>query len=72
MFVFNKHIIDTGLNSVHLESSGMCYKMQSLFNRHILKVAGCVEDSQRILDNNSASGLAEAIAKAWELYGSKR
>lgn len=46
--------------------------MQSVFNRHILKVAGCVEESQRILDNNSAAGLAEAIAKAWELYGSKR
>uniref|UniRef100_A0A674P7W6 Glutathione synthetase n=1 Tax=Takifugu rubripes TaxID=31033 RepID=A0A674P7W6_TAKRU len=41
-------------------------------HRHILKVAGCVEESQRILDNNSAAGLAEAIAKAWELYGSKR
>lgn len=46
--------------------------MQSLFNRHILKVAGYMEESQRILDNDCASGLAEAIAKAWELYGSKR
>lgn len=44
----------------------------TLSNRHILKVAGCLEESKRILDNNSASGLAKAIAKAWEVYGSKR
>lgn len=41
-------------------------------HRHILKVAGRLEDSQRILDNNPAVGLASAIAKAWELYGSER
>lgn len=41
-------------------------------HRHILNVAGRQEESQRILDNNSAAGLARAIAKAWELYGSKR
>ncbi|XP_018530873.1 glutathione synthetase [Lates calcarifer] len=41
-------------------------------HRHILKVAGQLEESQRILDNNPAAGLAGAIAKAWELYGSER
>ncbi|XP_071331656.1 glutathione synthetase-like [Trachinotus anak] len=41
-------------------------------HRHILKVAGRLEESQRILDNNPAIGLAGAVAKAWELYGSKR
>ncbi|XP_059188474.1 glutathione synthetase-like [Centropristis striata] len=41
-------------------------------HRHVLKVAGQLEDSQRILDNNPAVGLARAIAKAWELYGSER
>ncbi|XP_041859049.1 glutathione synthetase [Melanotaenia boesemani] len=41
-------------------------------HRHILKVAGRFEESQRILDNNPAIGLARAAAKAWELYGSER
>lgn len=41
-------------------------------HRHILKVAGRLEESQRILDNNPAAGLARAIAKAWDLYGSER
>uniref|UniRef100_A0A3Q4BWZ8 Glutathione synthetase n=1 Tax=Mola mola TaxID=94237 RepID=A0A3Q4BWZ8_MOLML len=41
-------------------------------HRHILKVAGRLEDSHRILDNNPAAGLARAVAKAWELYGSER
>lgn len=41
-------------------------------HRHILKVAGRVEESEAILDNNPAAGLAKAIAKAWELYGSEK
>lgn len=41
-------------------------------HRTILKVAGLLEDSQRIPDNNPAAGLAGAVAKAWELYGSER
>lgn len=41
-------------------------------HRHILKVAGRLEESKRILDNNPAAGLARAVAKAWELYGSDR
>ncbi|KAM9350570.1 glutathione synthetase-like [Symphorus nematophorus] len=41
-------------------------------HRHILKVAGRLEECQRIPDNNPAAGLARAVAKAWELYGSER
>lgn len=41
-------------------------------HRHVLKVAGRLEESQRVLDNNPAAGLARAIATAWELYGSDR
>uniref|UniRef100_A0A8C4F0P4 Glutathione synthetase n=1 Tax=Dicentrarchus labrax TaxID=13489 RepID=A0A8C4F0P4_DICLA len=40
-------------------------------HRHVLKVAGRLEESQNILDNNPAAGLARAVAKAWELYGSE-
>lgn len=49
--------------------------LQVLFivpHRQILKMAGRLEESQRILDNNPAAGLARAVAKAWELYGSER
>lgn len=41
-------------------------------HRHVLKVAGKLEESQQILDNNPATGLARAVAKAWDLYGSER
>lgn len=41
-------------------------------HRHILRVAGRLQESQSILDNNPAAGLARAVAKAWELYGSDR
>ncbi|XP_042265730.1 glutathione synthetase isoform X1 [Thunnus maccoyii] len=41
-------------------------------HRHILKVAGWQEKSQCIPDNSPAAGQARAVAKAWELYGSKR
>ncbi|XP_078110440.1 glutathione synthetase [Sander vitreus] len=41
-------------------------------HRHVLTVAGQLEESRRILDNNPAAGLAKAVAKAWELYGSER
>lgn len=44
----------------------------TLKHRHILKVAGRLEESQSILDNNPAAGLARAVAKAWELYGSDK
>lgn len=40
--------------------------------RHILKVAGRLEESESILDNNPAAGMAQAMAKAWELYASPR
>lgn len=43
-----------------------------LLNRLVLKLAGRLEESRHILDNNPASGLAAAVAKAWELYGSDR
>ncbi|XP_037540329.1 glutathione synthetase [Nematolebias whitei] len=41
-------------------------------HRLILRMAGRLEESRLIPDNNPAAGLARAIAKAWELYGSER
>ncbi|XP_077406789.1 glutathione synthetase-like isoform X1 [Vanacampus margaritifer] len=53
-------------------SSGSLASRMSDIHRHILKVAGQLEKSQRIIDNNPAVGLAKTLAKAWELYGSKQ
>uniref|UniRef100_A0A1A7Z3Q9 Glutathione synthetase n=2 Tax=Iconisemion striatum TaxID=60296 RepID=A0A1A7Z3Q9_9TELE len=41
-------------------------------HRRVLKMADRLEESQRILDNNPSAGLAKAIVKSWELYGSER
>ncbi|XP_061636849.1 glutathione synthetase-like isoform X2 [Phyllopteryx taeniolatus] len=59
------------INTFAAASGGLASRMPDV-HRHILKVAGRLEESQRIIDNNPAVGLAKAVAKAWELYGSKR
>ncbi|XP_053706270.1 glutathione synthetase-like [Synchiropus splendidus] len=41
-------------------------------HRHVLRVAGRIQDSQRVMDNNPAKGLAKGIIKAWELYGAEK
>ncbi|XP_071394980.1 glutathione synthetase-like [Centroberyx affinis] len=38
-------------------------------HRHILRLAGLLEESQCVPDNNSTAGIVRALAKAWELYG---
>ncbi|MGH0124492.1 UNVERIFIED_CONTAM: hypothetical protein FKN15_077177 [Acipenser sinensis] len=45
--------------------------LEQALARHILKVAGKSDEGVRILDNNPAKGLADGIAKAWEMYDSK-
>ncbi|XP_068453819.1 glutathione synthetase-like [Clinocottus analis] len=59
------------INTIAASFGGLSSRTPDL-HRHILKVAGKLEESQRILDNNPANGLAGAIAKAWELYGSEQ
>ncbi|XP_077400553.1 glutathione synthetase-like [Vanacampus margaritifer] len=59
------------INTFAAAAGGVASRMPDV-HRHILKVAGQLEESQRIIDNNAAVGLAKAVAKAWELYGSKR
>ncbi|XP_008316349.1 glutathione synthetase [Cynoglossus semilaevis] len=41
-------------------------------HRKTLHLVGRFKESQRILDNNVAAGLAGGLAKAWELYGSEK
>uniref|UniRef100_A0A7N8X0N5 Glutathione synthetase n=1 Tax=Mastacembelus armatus TaxID=205130 RepID=A0A7N8X0N5_9TELE len=59
------------INTFAASFGGLSSRMADV-HRHILNVAGRLEESQRILNNNPAAGLAAAIAKAWELYGSER
>ncbi|XP_042347190.1 glutathione synthetase-like [Plectropomus leopardus] len=59
------------INTFAASFGGLSSRMPDV-HRHILNVAGQLEESQRILDNNPAAGLARTIAKAWELYGSER
>ncbi|XP_054465830.1 glutathione synthetase [Anoplopoma fimbria] len=59
------------INTIAASFGGLSSRTADV-HRHVLKVAGKLEESQRILDNNPASGLARAVAKAWELYGSER
>lgn len=59
------------INTFAASFGGLASRTPDL-HRQILKVAGRLEDSQRILDNNPVAGLAGAIAKAWELYGSEK
>ncbi|XP_071394967.1 glutathione synthetase-like isoform X2 [Centroberyx affinis] len=41
-------------------------------HRHILRLAGLLEESQCVPDNNSTAGIVRALAKAWELYGQQK
>ncbi|XP_068997640.1 glutathione synthetase [Embiotoca jacksoni] len=59
------------INTFAASFGGLSSRMPDV-HRNILKVAGRLEESQRILDNNPADGLARAVAKAWELYGRER
>ncbi|KAM8862986.1 glutathione synthetase [Spinachia spinachia] len=59
------------INTIAASFGGLSSRTADV-HRHVLKVAGKLEESRRILDNDPASGLARAVAKAWELYGSQR
>ncbi|XP_015236310.1 PREDICTED: glutathione synthetase [Cyprinodon variegatus] len=59
------------INTIAASFGGLSSRTPQV-HKHVLKVAGRPEESQRILDNNPAAGLARGLAKAWELYGSER
>ncbi|XP_060793891.1 glutathione synthetase-like [Neoarius graeffei] len=59
------------INTISASFGGLSSRTPNV-HRHILKVAGLLEESKLILDNNPAAGLAKGLAKAWELYGSER
>ncbi|XP_062871139.1 glutathione synthetase [Trichomycterus rosablanca] len=59
------------INTIAASFGGLSSRTPDV-HRHILKVAGRLEDSKLILDNNPAAGLAKGLAKAWELYGSEK
>lgn len=59
------------INTIAASFGGLSSCMPDV-HRQILTVTGRLEESQHIPDNNPAVGLARAIAKAWELYGSEK
>ncbi|XP_077433258.1 glutathione synthetase-like isoform X1 [Vanacampus margaritifer] len=59
------------INTFSVGAGGIASRIPDV-HRNILKVAGQLKESKRIIDNNPAVGLAKAVAKAWELYGSKQ
>lgn len=59
------------INTISASFGGLAAGMVNV-HKYALRVAGCLEESKAILDNNPAAGLARAIAKATQLYGSER
>ncbi|KAJ8370633.1 hypothetical protein SKAU_G00106610 [Synaphobranchus kaupii] len=59
------------INTIAASFGGLSSQTPAV-HRHILKVAGRLEEQKKVLDNNPAAGLAKGLAMAWELYGSER
>uniref|UniRef100_A0A6Q2XST7 Glutathione synthetase n=1 Tax=Esox lucius TaxID=8010 RepID=A0A6Q2XST7_ESOLU len=59
------------INTIAASFGGLSSRTPNI-HRHVLKVAGRLEECKRILDNNPSAGLAEGLSKAWDLYGSER
>lgn len=59
------------INTIAASFGGLASRTPDV-HRHILKVANLPDECSLVLDNNPAAGLAKGLAKAWELYGSKR
>lgn len=59
------------INTISASFGGLSAGMVNV-HKHVLRVAGRLEESKAILENNPAAGLARGIAKAKELYGSER
>lgn len=59
------------INTISASFGGLAAGMVNV-HKHVLRVAGRLEESEAILNNNPGAGLARAIAKAKELYGSEK
>lgn len=58
------------INTIAASFGGLSSRTPDV-HRHILRVANRFNEQRNVLDNNPAAGLAQGLAKAWELYGSK-
>ncbi|XP_068603662.1 glutathione synthetase-like [Brachionichthys hirsutus] len=58
------------INTIAASFGGLASRTPSV-HRHVLNVVGRLEERRRIPDNDPAAGFSRALAKAWELYGSK-
>ncbi|XP_072371320.1 glutathione synthetase-like [Scyliorhinus torazame] len=57
------------INTIAAGLAGLAERVTDL-HRHVLKVCGKSDEAAKILTNNAVKGIAEGIAKAWQLYGS--
>ncbi|CAB1335994.1 unnamed protein product, partial [Coregonus sp. 'balchen'] len=55
-----------------IEISTIVFARTPDVHQNVLKRAGQLEESKRILYNNPPAGLAKGLAKAWDLYGSEK
>ncbi|XP_009074991.1 PREDICTED: glutathione synthetase, partial [Acanthisitta chloris] len=58
------------INTIAASFGGLTSRTADV-HRLVLKVLGKTEEASHLLPNNPSKGLAFAIAKAWELYGSQ-
>ncbi|XP_038659609.1 glutathione synthetase-like [Scyliorhinus canicula] len=57
------------INTVAAGLAGLAERVPDV-HRHVLNFWGKSDEAAKILTNNAAKGIAEGIAKAWQLYGS--
>ncbi|XP_076015359.1 glutathione synthetase-like isoform X1 [Genypterus blacodes] len=58
----------TEINTISVGSFGVTDSLP-VVHRHMLRLVGLQEESQRVPDTLSTHGVSRALAKAWELYG---
>ncbi|XP_038659610.1 glutathione synthetase [Scyliorhinus canicula] len=57
------------INTIAASYAGLAERVPDV-HRHVLNFWGKSDEAAKILTNNAVKGIAEGIAKAWQLYGS--
>ncbi|XP_078092979.1 glutathione synthetase [Mustelus asterias] len=57
------------INTIAASYAGLAERVPDV-HRHVLNIWGKSDEAAKILTNNAVKGIAEGIAKAWQLYGS--
>ncbi|KAM4623263.1 glutathione synthetase isoform 1-T2 [Discoglossus pictus] len=59
------------INTIAASFGGLASRTPAI-HQHVLKTLGKLNESCKVLPNNPSLGIANGIAKAWELYGSQK